>query len=320
MPKRSRLTIVQPEGHVSWHVGVRTSDGRCRTIGKRIQDRKDKTMRRKGWTMTQLESSELPADGPSDDEEAWVKLVDGVHDRWTKEENVSKTMDKARQYCKHWNGKVPITDLSRDGYADLGVLSGIKKQDIATLHRYIMAGAARSKTHGGAVGDTPTTSLFLKEPGEKAEQWMEEEGATTVQGKEELGALRRIKAALKAAVGKEEMDKTITEGLVATLGREGRPAQTVYPLRHGDFLQPFEIPSEWSEEEKGEAAENSFTPPVLAVMLVLSPGGAVQTLFPSLSKKFTQSMGEQHPGVLDIRGRSDFSRFDPRPECGEAPL
>jgi hypothetical protein len=28
-------------------------------------------------------------------------------------------------------------------------------------------------------------------------------------------------------------------------------------------------------------------------MLVLSPGGGVQTLFPSLSKKFTQSMGEQ---------------------------
>lgn len=73
--------------------------------------------------------------------------------------------------------------------------------------------------------ETPTTSIFLKEPGEKVEQWMEEEGATTVQG-EELGALRRIKAALKAAVGKEGMDRTITEGLVAKLGREGRPAQT----------------------------------------------------------------------------------------------
>jgi hypothetical protein len=149
-------------------------------------------MKRKGWTMTQLESSELPADGPSDDEEAWVRLVDGVHDRWTKEENVSRKMDKARQYCKYWNGKVSITDLSRDGYADLGVLSGIKKKDLATLRRYIMAGAARSKTHGGAVEETPTTSLFLKEPGEKAEQWMEEEGATTVQGKEELGALMLI--------------------------------------------------------------------------------------------------------------------------------
>jgi len=293
MPKRSRLTIVQPEGNVSWHVGVRTSDGRYRTIGKRIRDRKDKTKKRRSWTMTQLESSELPADGPSDDEEAWVMLVDGVHDRWTKEENVSRKMDKARQYCKHWNGKVSITDLSRDGYADLGVLSGIKKKDISTLHRYIMAGTARSQTHGGAVEETPTTSLFLKEPGEKVEQWMEEEGATTVQGKEELGALRRVKAALKAAVGKEEMDKTITEGLVANLGREGRPSQTAYPRRHGDFLQPFEILDEWSEEEKGEAAENSFTPPVLAVMLVLSPGGGVQTLFPSLSKKFTQSMGEQ---------------------------
>ena len=292
MSARSRFTIVQPDGNVSWHVGVRTSDGRFRTIGKRMRDRKDKTKKRRAWTLTQLESSELPAAGPSDDEEAWETLIDGVHDRWTKEENVSRKMDKAREYCKHWNGKVPITDLSRDGYADLGVLSGIEKKDLSTLHRYIMASTARSHTHGGAVAETPTTSIFLKEPGEKVEQWMEEEGATTVQG-EELGALRRIKAALKAAVGKEGMDRTITEGLVAKLGREGRPAQTAYPQRHGDFIQPHEILDEWSEKEKGEAAENSFTPPVLVVMLVLSPGGGVQTLFPSMSKKFTQTMGEQ---------------------------
>ena len=292
MSARSRFTIVQPEGNVSWHVGVRTSDGRFRTIGKRMRDRKDKTKKRRAWTLTQLESSELPAAGPSDDEEAWETLIDGVHDRWTKEENVSRKMDKAREYCKRWNGKVPITDLSRDGYADLGVLSGIQKKDLSTLRRCILASTARSHTHGGAVKETPTTSIFLQEPGEKVEQWMEEERATTVQG-EELGALRRIKAALKAAVGKEGMDRTITEGLVAKLGREGRPAQTAYPERHGDFLQPHEIPDEWSEEEKGEAAENSFTTPVLAVMLVLSPGGAAQTLFPSLSKKFTQSMGEQ---------------------------
>ena len=132
MSARSRFTIVQPEGNVSWHVGVRTSDGRFRTIGKRMRDRKDKTKKRRAWTLTQLESSELPAAGPSDDEEAWETLIDGVHDRWTKEENVSRKMDKAREYCKRWNGKVPITDLSRDGYADLGVLSGIQKKDLCS--------------------------------------------------------------------------------------------------------------------------------------------------------------------------------------------
>jgi len=311
MSARSRFTIVQPEGNVSWHVGVRTSDGRFRTIGKRMRDRKDKTKKRRAWTLTQLESSELPAAGPSDDEEAWETLIDGVHDRWTKEENVSRKMDKAREYCKRWNGKVPITDLSRDGYADLGVLSGIQKKDLSTLRRCIMASTARSHTHGGAVKETPTTSIFLKEPGEKVEQWMEEEGATTVQG-EELGALRRIKAALKAAVGKEGMDRTITEGLVAKLGREGRPAQTAYPERHGDFLQPHEIPDEWSEEEKGEAAENSFTTPVLAVMLVLSPGGAVQTLFPSMSKKFTQTMGEQPIAWGREEGEEEVNYYEGR--------
>ena len=311
MSARSRFTIVQPDGNVSWHVGVRTSDGRFRTIGKRMRDRKDKTKKRRAWTLTQLESSELPAAGPSDDEEAWETLIDGVHDRWTKEENVSRKMDKAREYCKRWNGKVPITDLSRDGYADLGVLSGIQKKDLSTLRRCILASTARSHTHGGAVKETPTTSIFLKEPGEKVEQWMEEEGATTVQG-EELGALRRIKAALKAAVGKEGMDRTITEGLVAKLGREGRPAQTAYPERHGDFLQPHEIPDEWSEEEKGEAAENSFTTPVLAVMLVLSPGGGVQTLFPSMSKKFTQTMGEQPIAWGREEGEEEVNYYEGR--------
>jgi hypothetical protein len=33
-----------------------------------------------------------------------VRLINGVHNRWTKEENVSRKMDKARQYCKLWNG------------------------------------------------------------------------------------------------------------------------------------------------------------------------------------------------------------------------
>ena len=30
--------------------------------------------------------------------------------------------------------------------------------------------------------------------------------------------------------------------------------------------------------------------------------------------KIWNHLGLDHPGVLDVRGRSDFSRFDPRPE------
>ena len=67
----------------------------------------------------------------------------------------------------------------------------------------------------------------------------------------------------------------------------------LFPRRHGDFAQRYDDPEEEGEEAMAEAAENSYTPPVLAVMLILSKGGGVQTLFPSLDRKFTQSMGMQ---------------------------
>jgi len=272
-------------------------DGNEHQIGKRMEERKDLQQLRKAWTLLQLESSVLPADGPGRDPGAWEALVNGVHARWTKEMNSSRTMVMARQYSSgKWHGAVPIISLSRSGYHDLGMIAGISAEDAQALHDNILEDARRSKTHGGAVSENPTTSVHLVAPDEPREPWMDREHVATVQGERELGALRRVREAVKAAVGKEEIGEMITEGLVARLGRGDKPSTTQYPRRHGDFIQKFDIPDGWSEGEKAEGAENSYTPPVLAVTVVLSRHGAVPTLFPCLETKFTQSMGLQPIG------------------------
>ena len=158
------------------------------------------------------------------------------------------------------------------------------------------------------MSENPTTSVHLVAPGERMEAWMEREHVVTVQGERAIGALHRVREAVKAAVGKEAIGEVITEGLVARLGTGGRPSTTLYARRHGDFLQKFVIEEEWSEEERAEGAENSYTPPVLAVMVVLSPHGAVPTLFPSLETKFTRSMGLQPvaPALEDDEESSEY--------------
>ena len=285
--------IAQREGASSWRVGVNTAQGRKSVSAKRIGERKDKTGGRKEWTLQQLKEAQLPPADPSQNFEVWEAHICRVHARWDKEKNSSRKMKSAVQYGARWHGTVPIRDLSLHGFSNLGVIEDIQPCDAAALYDCIMACAERGQTHGNSV-DSPTTSVYLREPSDRVESWMSDDATFTVRGEKQLGALRRIKDALKAAVGKEGIEEVITEGLVARLSRRGgKPSMTAFPRRHSDFAQRYNDPEEDGEEAMAEAAENSYTPPVLAVMLILSKGGGVQTLFPSLDRKFTQSMGMQ---------------------------
>ena len=312
MEERAVFTVVHTWHRGSWHIQVRAADGTEYQLGKRTQTRKDLTGRRKDWVLEQLRQSVLPVDGPEENPEAWEKLINEVHERWGKEMNSSRTMEAARQYNPAgWNGSVPISGLSRLGYHDLGKIDGMTEEDAGELYRYILKDARRSSTHGAAVGESPTTSVFLLEPGEAVEPWTAVEHTNTVKEEKVRVALRRVKEAVQAAVGKEKITSVITEGLVAKLGRDGRPCMTAYPKRHGDFIQKFEDEEEWDEEEREQAMESNYTPPVLAVMVVLSPNGAVPTLFPCLETKFTRSMGLQP--VDDVQeGEGESSEYHER--------
>ena len=72
---------------------------------------------------------------------------------------------------------------------------------------------------------------------------------------------------------------------------------TVFPRRHGDFAQRYDDPEEEGEEAMAEAAENSYTPPVMAVMLMLSKGGGVQTLFLRPVNRLTPREGTTSAGT-----------------------
>jgi hypothetical protein len=53
-------------------------------------------------------------------------------------------------------------------------------------------------------------------------------------------------------------------------------------------------------------------PLVLDAVLLVVHVGAPLVYFPFAFAN--NKISKNHPGVLDVRGRSDFSRFDPRPE------